>query len=628
MIGLFSLFILTVSPGAWVTFGLSLPGIPFWPKLLIGSALSPLIVALEFYIFRILGAPFELTSYLIVLLNLPALYLVHKQFNRDLFPDLQTLASYTIIPLILLLALAPPLFLPQYTIFTGHAWMHTDTVYMLANGELVLEHSLLAGVRQSYPWAGHIFQAIASFLLDAPPASSYIWTTLVYLIIVCFFLILIVDRFGGNLYSKVTAPVWLLFGVNFLGFPLHLGDFRYTPFMMEFPYFSQMPFAMGIFIAVAYILVTQDAQRFERYLLIVIGLLLIGNGTVYPLIFPSTCILVGAKIISLILVAENNSIDKLIKPIGALGLVLFIAGVISVVHFNFILVDRVASHSVQLNLTPNLIRKGVDSIVAPMAYWVGLAFVFKKYWENKLSELLVLILGALGSMLLYILILIPPLVEYKFMFPVIICLAPFPSLALEPLMKRLGRWSVPAFGLIFLVLITPYVYKMNRHWPGIAPETAVPLIDRGHFSMRLDDQEPLSGLYDSIRDKTPLNSLIIADQVEHNLPTLTRRRLYVPPRNQFYIGVNFPSDHLLLINRGYDGKILKERRTVLHHLYNDDEFRRDSLRILQDFNRPLAIVLNIENHEGLYGWLIEEGKGSEIFKDHNLVVWLIATDET
>src|SRR5271165_283087 len=76
--GTLGYLLLVFTPGAWFTFGLSLNGISFWARLLIAIVLSPLVVCVEFYAARLLGFPFGLTAVLLVVLNIPAIYLVWK----------------------------------------------------------------------------------------------------------------------------------------------------------------------------------------------------------------------------------------------------------------------------------------------------------------------------------------------------------------------------------------------------------------------------------------------------------------------------------------------------------------------------------------------------------------------
>jgi hypothetical protein len=142
--------LLVITPGAWISFGFPLKGMSFWARLYAAIVLSPFIARLEFYAVRLLGLPFPSTAVLLVLLNLPATYLILKHRAR-----------LTEVPCGNWLMLAIAVLLPfVYTrsilvhkdarIYTGHGWPNADVAYMLVRGDLDLEAPTLAGVRSSY----------------------------------------------------------------------------------------------------------------------------------------------------------------------------------------------------------------------------------------------------------------------------------------------------------------------------------------------------------------------------------------------------------------------------------------------------------------------------------------------
>ena len=62
--------VLLILPGAWLAFGLPLQPISFAARLAIAGALSPLTVGLQFYALRFVGASFEATASILLVLNL------------------------------------------------------------------------------------------------------------------------------------------------------------------------------------------------------------------------------------------------------------------------------------------------------------------------------------------------------------------------------------------------------------------------------------------------------------------------------------------------------------------------------------------------------------------------------
>ncbi len=172
--------ILIFLPGAWISFGVPIKGISFWLKLIIGIMLAPFLVAIQFFILRIIGISFELTTILLVFINLPAIYFIYMQRQGALALDPQALMMGGIVFIIILISIGPFLLDPQKLLYTWEAWSQADVVYSIANGGLALEDTGLAGVRLSYPYVGQIYQAVISYVSNTPPVTNYIWQNLVW----------------------------------------------------------------------------------------------------------------------------------------------------------------------------------------------------------------------------------------------------------------------------------------------------------------------------------------------------------------------------------------------------------------------------------------------------------------
>jgi hypothetical protein len=559
--GILGYLILIWLPGAWITFGLRLSGFPFWARLLVGAVLSPVVVCLQFYTIRLLGAPFELTAILLPVLNLPALYLVlrhHKNVSR---PDGRLVAGWLLVLFVPFVFMAPALIDTQGQIFTGHAWSYSDPAYTMANGSLILEEPELAGVRLAYPWLGLVYQGILSYLVDTPPAASYIWTNMLWLFFIFGFVSAMVAELGGNRFSRVTSVIWLAFGVNFVGFVLWrlalgvelvgtvlefivravrgnfyldiLGDPRYTPWLIKFLFFEQEPLALGLFAAIAFFLVRRWHVDQDKDYLVMIGILLVASGILYPPLFPAAGALAAARIAALFL--ERRHLPKEVAQGWSLGLGigLVLAVIATLVYLRFLTVDRV-SRAVYLPWEYGLgrsLRKAITSVVVTFPLVVGLPVTFSKLWNSNRTATVVLLLGALASAFLMVIFWLPGFRnEYKFIFTAAICLAPFPSLALEPFMDRLGRKAWPVFGVIMVLLASPLAIRLNSGWPWFGTTyDPVPKVDAANFELRLRNEETLSGLSNAIRDQTPPDSILVMKSADLHFPTLTSRGLYVPP---------------------------------------------------------------------------------------------------
>src|ERR1700680_4106336 len=221
LLGVLGYLLLVFTPGAWITFGLSLDRVPFWARLLTGAMLSPLVVCAEFYLIRLTGIPFWTTALMLVLVNLPAIYLVWKRrgkLSSMKGSDWLVGAAAIVIPVICVLSL---LLTTDARIYSAHAWLHADPVYMFARGQLILEDPTLAGVKLVYPvWSALVFQAVHSFLVNSPPVASYVWGNLLWLICIYGFAAGITSEMGGGKLAQLSSGIWLLLGTNPVGYIL------------------------------------------------------------------------------------------------------------------------------------------------------------------------------------------------------------------------------------------------------------------------------------------------------------------------------------------------------------------------------------------------------------------------
>ena len=640
--GVAGVLVLVVLPGAWVTFGLPLAGIPFWARLLTGMALAPLIVCLQFYTVRVLGVSFEFSVYLLLLVNLPPAYFIWKHCDELSIPDLRSMGGWILVLLLPMAFLGLQFFDPQIRMLTGHAWMHTDYIYMLANGDLLLDDPELVGIRLAYPWAEHVHQAMLSYLLGSPPASNYFWTNLLCLLLSCGFVAGIVSELGGNRFSKIASAVWLFFGLDFGGYVLQQivpaafardypiwVDWRAVPWLLTFFGFTPMNFALAMFVAIVYLVMRQQRLgEFTRYPIFVVFLLLCEIGIMYPILILPAGAVVGASILAMCFDALASRKQVPYKASLALGMIVFIAGCVTLAHLKVLTQDRGSEVMVAFSTMWEMKIKAVAIAAATFPLLVCLPFVFARCRKAARSAIVVLALGALASVILYVVFDVRNYRnEYKYIFTLAICLAPFPSLALEPLMARLERQAVPVFALITLILAAPFAHKVYNFWPFGEQfgDGNLPVFDARNFDLRLDGSNQLAGLMDAIRQKTPTDSILVLENSKIHFPTLTRRRLFVPPVDRNPLGVHVKADNLLKKSRGYDAHMIDERRLTLRELFHSDDAskRAQSLAEILKFNRPVAIVLDEQRDAALLDWLITVGIGRSEYNGNGSILWLI-----
>jgi hypothetical protein len=476
--------------------------------------------------------------------------------------------------------------------------------------------------------------------------TNYLWLNLVWLACIFGLGALIVSELGGNSLAQVMSAVWLSFGVNFFGAVIgprvppawqaaHAsliniwGDNRYTPWLDKVLFIGQLYFGMAFFSAILYLMLKPWPGTDRRDNTILTGLSLCGIGLIYPVLLPPACALVGARIIWILLDRFKNQKEFSLGEIAGLSLTIGLAGLIAFVNTVFLTLDR-ASHTIaQFNDLQLMRWRIAETVIVTGPLLIGAAFTLRKFWTEKRLALSVMSMGALASFLLYILFDIPWWRnEYKFIFTAAICLAPFPSLAMEPLMRRLGRWTLPTIAIVTVLVAAPFILKVNRGSINLTEKG--PLVDIRHFTIRLADTEPYSTLTDAIRLKTPLNSLLVLENNEIYFPTLTQRQLYAPPvQNEPFPGILITSDEMLTLAKGYSPEILASRRVTVEDLFesNDETKMARALDQIRQFNLPIALILEEQRNAGLRNWIESTGIGKRIFEESQMEIWLIDQNE-
>lgn len=647
--GALGYLLLMFAPGAWTTFGLTLDGIPFWAKLSTAAMLSPLMVCAEFFAMRLIGIPFGPTAVTLVFLNLPAIYLIWKRRVKVASPPISDWlvgVAAVVIPVICMISL---LIHTDARIYSAHSWVHADAVYMFARGDLALEDPTLAGFRMSWPvWSALPFQAVHSFLVDSPPMSCYVWSNLLWLIATCSFSVGITREMGGGKLAQFGSGIWLLVGTNPVGYILaklvpggmsHYlwGDPRYTPWVVKFLLSGPMALALGMTMAMIYLLVRSGPLT--KQVLIIICLLLSGIGLLYPLLFPPACGIIAAKALALVTEKHSGRWTILYREWSVLAGLLLVALLVTHSEVKFLTADRLVSTSpVVLSTLPSVARKMLESLIATSLLLAGVALTIRGCWKSKRAATALLLGGALGSYVLHAAFHIPFYEnEYKFIFPIAMCLAVFPAIAVEQIWREWPRGkAVPVLTGIVLLLLGTYGHWAYVNWPApwLAPwllpkplkfeMTYDPPLDVSEFYLKLNQRDPWSGICNAVRRMTPADSILVLDNGAFYYPALTARSLYVSPINRNYPGVNLGADDIDADLRGYGRQILEQRRATMADFFDarDDSRREQALNVMLTLKRPIAIVAE-PRHTDLQEWLKHRETAVQLYAENGLSLWLI-----
>jgi hypothetical protein len=624
--------LLAFAPGAWVAFGLPLDGMKFRIRLLTAMMLSPLIVCGEFYAIRLTGVPFEVTAVLLAILNLPAGYLIWKRRVKMSVVDRRgflVAAAVIAVPLVCMISL---LVHPEVRIFGAHSWIHADAVYMFARGDLVLEDPTLAGMIMPYPvWSPLAFDAVHGYLVSSPPMVCYVWSNLLWLIGACGFAAAIVKEMGGGCLAELSSGILLLLGANPLGHILMQvapagdglwGDARYTPWVQKFLLFGPMALALGMLMAMIYLLIRSGPRTMG--LMAVVCLLLSGIGLLYPLLFPAACAIVGVKALAPLL-------EKRRTALAWIG-ILLIAAVATYAEVRFLTAGRhAATGPVLLSTIRRAAGKTGASLIGTCVFLAGTAFTVRDSWRMRRTATVVLLGGALASYVLYIAFHVLYYEnEYKFIFSAVACLMVFPALAVDRIWQKWTRpAAIAALTGTALLVLGAYGDWVYRYWPAPwvghthASYERSPMVDATGFRLQMDPREKWSGACNAVLRMTPANSILLVDDSSLYFPLLTERSLYVSPANKIYPGINLNADDLDADVRGYGREIIEARRSTLAGVFSagDASRREQAIHEVLSLRRPVAIIAE-SRHRELLDWLQNSKTARRLFTGNGLSVWL------
>jgi hypothetical protein len=523
---------------------------------------------------------------------------------------------------------------------------------MFVRGDLVPEASTLAGLRMSYPvWSGLPFEAIHSYLVQAPPQTTYIWSDLLLLIAVCGLAAGIVKELGGGMLARVSAPLFLLLGTNPIGYflahtaalhklPQIWGDERYTPWVNKFMLFGPMTMGIAMTMGIIYLLVRPGAIRWEIH--VVLGLLLCSIGLFYPLLFPSACGVVCARVLAGL--TEEGLLrwkGHLGQQLPLVGLVL-LACLLTYAEVRFMTAARHnASREVLLSAPHAAVRKLSAAIIATSLLLTGLAISLRRLCAIQRRATVVLLVGAAASYLLYVVFFVPFYEnEYKFIFTAAMCLAAFPAIAIEHVWKEWPRpTAILAVAFMLALPLTAYGEWAYINWP--APwlgahstsksyaQTYDPPLNTDHFCLQLNARDERFGICNAVRTMTPPRSVLLVDDSAIYYPQLTGRSLYVSAQNRSYPGVNLWADALDVEVGGYGSEVLTQRRSILSDFFEskDSALRETALHAVQYLKRPIAIVVD-SAHPDLINWLKSNKAAHELYAESGYSLWLIDETET
>lgn len=637
LLRIIGVLILCVLPGAWLTFGLSLPGVSLVARALLAVAASPVVLVAQFYGLRFIGLPFATVALVMVFGNLAALLLVRRRWSK--LPPLGSLAG--VLPYVLFWALPIGVLLryfrdPAEQASRAHFFLHADVVYGLANGVLKLEEAQLAGLTLGYPWGGHVQQALLSWVWNTAPVANFQWTNFILLIACVGLMAHVTGRLGGGLRARLLTMVLVLLAVNALGYTLRnvvspelvqqypiWGDSRFTPWLRKYALWNQHPHGHVLFTGILYFMFAPRSEAYSKSAVALVSILAAGLAVIYPTFMPAVGALILARPVADYYEGQpatlRATLQRAALPLGFIALVslLMTVGTLAVVGEH-----RAAGTGMSFSGWWGIRRKTIASAISLSPLLLGVGVLLFARWKESLTRWSLPLLGGLASVVLYVAFTFVDGIEYKFMFTAAMCLAPLAALGIDGSLSRPGRARHAGYALLLLFLVAAGADKMIGETGG---QRARMVLRVDEFALRLAEGHELHPSVEAIRTGTAANTIVVVDSVDVHLPTFVQRSLFAPPHTEAVLsGAGQRAAHLLANNRGYGSEVVDRRQGVTRRLFRsrDSADRLAALREIQRLERPVVVLLDVDRHSELMETLVGAGSGRVLHTDRRWAAWL------
>jgi len=631
---LFLLAAMTILPGSWITFGISLDELNWRTRLALGAALSPIVLGIQLYLLRILNVDFATAVLVILFVNLPCLIFIKRSLPRINFRGFSTsfwVASVILSSLIGLM-LTLWVFIPNFRTVSWHALLHTDIVYLIARNPFLPEEPDMANVALAAPWMDHVYWSITGWLTDWPPTVIYPISNIIWLTI-AFVLAYELASHGLGLQNSTAL---LSAGLTFIGTNVvgavgflvsgkweFLGDIRYTPLLGKYFNFDIMPFAFALIIGLSLVCVLV-LERNTKWLWLLAPVLLIALGLVYPILFPIGCLLVAFTLVLFWKADHTNSRDAM--RVCSLLVIGFIACVVLfLAYLQAVTSDRsVATYHIHtLDSFKTHTRYAVAALLPFII--IGSPFITRDVLLGRRSTIL-LTLAGLSSVGLYLLFGLSNL-EYKFILAATLLLIPLAAGGVEILLLQSlrVRWLISVMTPLALVLFFAIlIFKTGVQIPDNLANT--PNIIEDSFWLRLNKNEDDSGWTGAVHQMTPEDTILVLHSSRINIASFANRSLFFPGfgDGDAMAGYSVQKDYYFLKQRGYPKVKFDNRSNTVQALYTETDVEKlaEVINTLLKFHRPIAIHFLSRDTPSLI-WMKQHNIGSELYADSKNVIWFI-----
>lgn len=425
--------------------------------------------------------------------------------------------------LLLILLISPVVALiflnPKWAVGNWHEFMHASIVYNIMNGHLPPEDVLLAGYPLKYPWAHHYLVALLCQSANIAPPMGFALLNILSLIVSAVAIFKIAQLLHPTRYTGIFAVFLSIFGTLILCLSQRFESLiRLNPRtfpLNKFASANSNPLEYCLFFVCLFFLIRLFSCR-GKSLYNAIGIFapIAGMAFLYPICWLAisvTCICVCLG--QAIAMRRRNW-----QPILIVLLALFLGSVLAMPYLHSISAGKAAAAEISLNfdVKHRLINLVIISSFPLAILWLQ-RHQIKTCYSNRSSEVLTLVSGSIGLVLLYLFISIPDRCEYKF---------------LTLLMAEIGIIIAPFFAdfyqekrmLALLIITLIFIPTANRFTSMFMQMQFVdPAYTRGIDIIHQDTH--MNKLYSWIANKTPMDTVVIDSFL--SVPALSGRSLYV-----------------------------------------------------------------------------------------------------
>ena len=624
----------TICPGSWLTFGLSLDELNWRTRLALGTALSPVVLAIQLYLLRVVNVDFSTAATVLLFINVLCLIYIWRSLPTVRFGQVSSVfwIGTAICSFLVGLMVVLWTFIPNFRAVSWHALLHTDIVYLITRNPFRLEEPDLANMMLAAPWMDHVYWSISGWLVDLPPTVIYPISNIIWLVIAFVLAYEMAFRGLGLHPSTALLSAGLTFvGTNFVGAMAYLvsgkseflGDIRFTPLLGKYFGFETIPFAFALILglSLACVLVV---ERNRKTLWLLPPILLVALGFVYPILFPVGCLLVTVTI-ALLWMPTAGDLRRAQGAGTRLAIAFVVVVLVFLAYLPTITAARAAS-TFQFH-TIEIFRTNLSRSAAALLTFVALGLpVFSRGAIARQRAVLLLISAGFGSISLYLLFALNNL-EYKFILSATLFLAPIAAAGVETLLSgsSRSRWIISVVTPLAFVSFYAYlILKTGVQIPDNLSNT--PKMIEDSFWLRLDDNEDDSGWTRAVRTRTPENTILVLFSSRIHVGPFANRALFFPGfgDGDAMAGYSVPKDYYLLGQRGYSRNSFYARSQVIHALYKGNSAPQlaQPIKTLLETGRPIAVRFESDDTPALT-WLRGNNIGSELYLDSRNIVWFI-----